>query len=153
LSGDRELISLWEAGLTLDVAAEKLKKTPTSVASKLVRLGLFVDRAAVNVENERRGGKSFADLEHDGAYTIYVARNPNTQAPFYVGQSQNFRKRKKANIRRFSKYLSGQTAVIDVVETVATYALARAGERALITEFTNEGYVLLNVLDRDEGDG
>ena len=69
------------------------------------------------------------------------------QAPFYVGQTHNFRKRKQAIVRRFSKFLSGQRVVIDVVETVATYALARAGERALITKFNNEGYVLLNVRD------
>jgi len=94
LSRDTELIALWKGGLTLEVAAEMLKKTLTSIASKLVRLGVFEDRAAVNIENERRGGKSVADLKHDRVYTIYVLRNPNTLAPFYVGQSQNFHKRR-----------------------------------------------------------
>jgi len=48
--------------VTLDVASEKLRKTPTSIASKLVRLGVFKDRSSVNVENEKRGGNSIAAL-------------------------------------------------------------------------------------------
>jgi serine/threonine protein kinase len=58
---------------------------------------------------------------------------------------------RKAHVRRFSEFLAGQRAVVEAVETVPTYALARARERALITKLTNEGYVLLNVLDRVEG--
>ncbi len=149
---DEVLLALWADGATLDVASQKLLKTPTSIASKLVRLGLFRDRASVNIENERRGGSSSATLEHDGSYTIYVVRNPETKAPIYVGQSQNFRKRKKNHIRRFSKLLVGQVPLVEEVEIVETYVLARAVERGVIAKFTKEGYVLHNVLDRDESD-
>ena len=152
MSNDDELLALWADGATLDVASQKLRKTPTSVASKLVRLGLFQDRASVNVESERRGGSSSATMEHDGIYTVYVVRDPETKAPIYVGQSQNFRKRKKNHIRRFSKLLVGQVPQVEEVETVETYALARAVERAVIARFTKEGYALHNVLDRDESD-
>lgn len=150
--GDEALLSLWAEGVTLDAASEKLRKTPTSIASKLVRLGVFEDRASVNVENKKRGGKSMAALEHDGIYTIYVVRDPSTKAPIYVGQSQNFRKRKKSHVRRFSTRLAGQIPLIEEVETVETYALAREAERAMIAKLSSAGYVLHNLLDREEGD-
>jgi len=108
--GDAALLSLWAEGVTLVVASEKLRKTPTSIASKLVRLGVFKDRASVNAENEKRGGGSMAALEHDGIYTIYIVRDPNTKAPIYVGQSQNFRKRKKSHVRRFFNVARGSNA-------------------------------------------
>ncbi len=149
--GDEALLSLWTEGVTLDVASEKLRKTPTSIASKLVRLGVFKDRASVNVENEKRGGNSMATLERDGIYTIYIVRDPSTKAPIYVGQSQNFRKRKKSHVRRFSTLLAGQIPLIEEVETVETYALAREAERAIIAKLSNAGYILHNVLDREEG--
>ena len=148
-NGDEALLSLWADGATLNLISQKLLKTPTSIASKLVRLGLFKDRASVNVENEKRDGTASVALEHDGVYTIYVVRNPETTAPIYVGQSQNFRKRKKSHIRRFSKLLVGQIPLVEVIETVETYASARAVERAVIAQLIKEGYVLHNALDRD----
>lgn len=151
--GDQELLSLWAEGATLDVASERFQKTPTSIASKLVRLGVFEDRASVNVENKKRGGNSMAALEHDGIYTIYIIRDPGTKAPVYVGQSQNFRKRKKSHVRYFSKkWFAGQTALIETVEIAGTYALARQVERAMIAKLIAAGYGLRNVLDRDQSD-
>ncbi len=105
----------------------------------------------MNVENEKRGGNSMAALERDGIYTIYIVRDPSTKAPIYVGQSQNFRKRKKSHVRRFSTLLAGQIPLIEEVETVETYALAREAERAIIAKLSNAGYILHNVLDREEG--
>jgi predicted GIY-YIG superfamily endonuclease len=149
--GDKVLLSLWADGVTLDVAARKLRKTPTSIASKLVRLGVCKDRASVNVENGRRGGISMATLGHDGAYTVYLVRDPSTKAPIYVGQTQNFRKRKKSHIRHFSTLLAGQIPLIEEVRTVENYALAREMERAVIADLSNARYILQNVLDREEG--
>jgi hypothetical protein len=92
-------------------------------------------------------------LEHDGIYTIYIVRDPSTKTPTYVGQSQNFRKRKKSHVRYFSKkWFAGQIALIEKVETVGTYALAREAERAMIAKLIKAGYGLRNVLDREEGD-
>lgn len=116
--GDEALLSVWAEGVTLDVASERLRTTPTSIASKLVRLGVFKDRVSVNA---------------------------------YVGQSQNFRKRKKSHVRRFSTLLAGQMPLIEEVETVETYALAREAELAIIAKLSNAGYILRNVLDREEG--
>jgi hypothetical protein len=82
--GDEALLSLWAEGVTLVVASEKLRKTPTSIASKLVRLGVFKDRASVNAENEKRGGNSMAALEHDGIYTIYIVRDPSTKRRYML---------------------------------------------------------------------
>jgi hypothetical protein len=123
--GDEALLSLWAEGVTLDVASEKLRKTPASIASKLIRLGVFKDRASVNVENEKRGGNSMAALERDGIYTIYIVRDPSTKAPIYVGQSQNFRERKKSHVRRFSTLLAGQIPLIEEVETIESRCLGR----------------------------
>jgi hypothetical protein len=91
-------------------------------------------------------------LEHDCGYTIYVVRDSKTKAPIYVGQSQNFGKRKKNHIRRFSKLLDGQVPLVEEVEILETYVMARAVERGFIAKFTKEGYVMHNVLDRDESD-
>jgi len=41
--------------------------------------------------------------------------------------------------------------LIEEVETVETYALAREAERAIIAKLSNAGYILRNVLDREEG--
>lgn len=147
--GDTKLLALWAEGGTLETIAAELDKTPTSIAHKLVRLEVFEDRFAVNIENQRRGGGSMANLEHDAFYTIYVVRNPSTNAPIYVGQTQNFRKRLKNHMRRFSKLLDGQTPIIQELETVSNYVQAREVERKRIAEFSDRGFSLLNTLDRE----
>lgn len=148
--GDAALLALWAEGETLDAMSERLLKTPTSLAGKLVRLGLFEDRMSVNAENTRRGGRSSARLEYDGLYTIYVVRDPEANVPIYVGQTQNFRARRRNHMRHFSKLLHGRRPVVEVVETVETYAVAREVERRVIAQLSEAGYTLHNVLDRDE---
>lgn len=148
-AGDSTILSLWGGGGTLEAIACELGKTPTSIAHKLVRLGVFESRSAANAENELRGGESAARLEHDVLYTIYLVRNPETNAPVYVGQTQNFAKRRKNHVRRFSKLLGVETPIIEELETVRTYAEARDAEKRRIAEFWNQGFRLENKQDRE----
>ena len=148
-AGDNTILSLWDGGATLETIANELGKTPTSIAHKLVRLGVFETRSAANADNENRGGRSVANLEHDALYTIYLIRNPSTNAPVYVGQTQNFAKRRKNHVRRFSKLLGVDEPIIEELETVRTYAEAREAEKKRIAKFWNQGFRLLNVQDRE----
>lgn len=149
VSGDTKLLALWAKSLTLETIAAEFSKTPTSIAGKLVRLGLFEDRDAVNVENLKRGGGSAANMEHDFLYTIYLVRNPDTNVPIYIGQTQNFQSRQKRHFRRFSKEFGGKAPIIEVIETVTSYSKAREAEKKQIAEFSDKGFVLLNELDRE----
>jgi hypothetical protein len=73
--------------VTLDVASEKLRKTPTSIASKLVRLGIFKDRAAVNAENRKRGGNSVAAFKRSvHALRVYNLRAPIDSIFIFLGK-------------------------------------------------------------------
>jgi predicted GIY-YIG superfamily endonuclease len=147
--GDAGVLAQWEEGRTLEAIASEFGKTPTSIAHKLVRLGIVEDRGAANRENEKRGGESAANLEHDTVYTIYVVRNPFTRTPVYVGFTQNFHKRRKNHARRFSKTFCGDAPIIEELETVASYALARDAEKKHIANMSDKGISLLNVLDRE----
>jgi predicted GIY-YIG superfamily endonuclease len=146
---ETELLVLWAEGGTLEAIAAAIGKTPTSVAHKLVRLGIFEDRATANTQNQKRGGGLAANSEHDASYTIYLVRNPDTNAPMYVGQTQNFRARRRNHIRNFSKVFDGKKPIIEELETVASYSQAREAERKRIAELSAKGFSLLNVLDRE----
>lgn len=147
-AGDNHLRRLWQEGGTLDEASAALDKTPTSIAHKLVRLGLCNSREEVNAENQRRGGKLSARLETDGDYTIYLIRSPITNVPIYVGQSQNFDKRRKAHIKRFAP-MFGKEPIIEEIGRVRTYRHARDEERRQIAAFDKLGFTLFNIQDRE----
>lgn len=147
-AGDKILRKLWQEGATLDSASAAIEKTPTSVAHKLVRLGLCLSRQEANEESKRRGGKLLARLETDDDYTIYLVRSPITNAPIYVGQSQNFDKRRKAHIKRFSLIL-GAVPIIEKIIGVGTYRHAREEERRQIAAYEAMGFTLLNIQDRE----
>ncbi|WP_430231845.1 hypothetical protein [Paraburkholderia tropica] len=148
-AGDNLLRDLWRAGGTLDEASKALGKTATSIAHKLVRLGLCSSREEANAENERRGGSLSAKLEADGDYTIYLVRSPITNVPIYVGQSQNFNKRQKAHIRRFEP-MFGKPPIIEEISRARTYLDARVEERRQIAAFESLGFTLFNVQDRED---
>lgn len=148
-SVDMKIKALWEAGETLDRISEEVDKTPTSVAHKMVRMGLAASREDVNDESRRRGGSSLANAETDGRYTIYLIRSPITNEPVYVGQTQNFSKRRKAHVRRFEPILGAEPVIESVIE-VADYNAARDEERLLIARLTAEGFTLLNVQEMPE---
>lgn len=148
-AGDDRVRALWLDGRTLDEASEALGKTPTSIAHKLVRLGLCNSREDVNSENLRRGVKLSARLETDGDYTIYLIRSPITNVPIYVGQSQNFDKRRKAHIKRFEP-MFGKAPIIEEIGCVGTYRHARDEERRQIAAYEGMGFTLFNVQDRED---
>lgn len=147
--GDTKILDLWSKGKTLEALATEFAKTPTSIAHKVVRLGLCKDRTSVNLENQKRGGGFIASKEHDDFYTVYVVRNPHNKNPIYVGQTQNFKKRIKNHLRRFSKHFNGEMPIIEELKTVADYAKARNIEKLQIAKLSSQGFLLLNVLDRD----
>ncbi len=146
---DKTLLLLWQSGATVDDISVQLSKSPTSIASKLVRLDICKDRTEVNSENKSRGGNLIAKLEHDGFYTIYVVREPTKNVPIYIGQTQNFLARQKQHLRTFTHLKSGKMPLIEKIETVETYELARKLEKKIIADYTKAGYVLHNVLDRE----
>lgn len=146
---DRAVSSSWEAGNTLEAIAASQGKTPTSIAHKLVRLGFFECRAAVNEANIERGGGAAARIETDEHYTIYLVRSPITQAPIYVGQTQSFDARMRMHIKRFEP-MFGMPPIIEALTTMRTYRQARAEERRQIAAFEAKGHILFNVQDREE---
>lgn len=146
---DREIISLWKSGISLDKLSEAHGKTPTSIASKLVRLGFFTCRNDVQLENTKRGGFCKVAGEVDGFYSIYLIRSPLGGEPVYVGQSQNFSKRLKAHKRKLAKCFDGHEPIIEILNITESYASARALEKERIAEFVSAGYALLNVQDRE----
>jgi predicted GIY-YIG superfamily endonuclease len=146
---DSEILTKWKFGFTLEKLSEEYKKTPTSIASKLVRLAVFSDRKEVEIENFNRGGFCRVEEENDKFYSIYLIRCPSNNNPIYIGQTQNYKKRIKTHKRKFTKHFNGNEPIIEILETVEKYSDARVCEKKHIAEFTMLGYKLLNIQDRE----
>lgn len=146
--GDRDLVLRWNNGATLEELSELYSKTPTSIASKLIRLNQFRSRKEVQLANIESGGKCEVHEEVDCFYTIYLIRSPDG-VPTYVGQSQNFWKRKKTHKKKFTKYFGGLEPIIEILDRVELYSDSRMREKYFIAKFTKDGHVLLNIQDRD----
>lgn len=140
---DNYIKKYWNDGKTIDEISEIAKKSPTSIAAKLIRLGIFLNREEAIKKNNERGGACSIKLESDSMYTIYLIRNPKTKEPVYVGQTQKFIHRMKTHSKNFT-LIFNEEPIIEVLSEHEFYKDAIAEEKKKILFYMQQGAKLFN---------